>query len=392
VFGSGAYRTGRRIHRSRFSLRSPKAITRRSCFLSRGRRVRRDCTWHAIPLLDFSTRRRLPSGHLHVARDIGPACSSSPRHTGRSSTENPAASAPGSIDGLVRSIVADHIRGIASMVPPRYGGHVTAARKGSPRRFPAQVSASHRRAQDRKAADSSCSIPATPKASPILRDAPARTSGRSGDRRFGARLARRTRPQARAYRGRRESRMDSADYFDFMSTSSSRNTNRTRSRVSGEREAVRDCQSPASRSKSQLGADLLIARSRPMRHCSELKRYAVTGRERARARETGAVRTRLTGGRCTRAGARRNEPFVVVDCPSPPAPLWNLNCSDTSAARFTDATTPIARTVRDGRRGAALSRSRQRALPETQAKLLASCREKRGERLGGTMFFEIRPG
>ena len=122
---------------------------------------------------------------------------------------------------------------------------------------------------------------------------------------------------------------------------------------------------------------------------AELKRYAATDANVLVLGETGAGKDAVARA-LHAAGARRNEPFVVVDCPSLPATLMESELFGHERGAFTDATTAKpGRFEMAGRGSIYLDRVSELA-PETQAKLLRLVEEKRGERLGGTLFFEIR--
>jgi DNA-binding NtrC family response regulator len=122
---------------------------------------------------------------------------------------------------------------------------------------------------------------------------------------------------------------------------------------------------------------------------AELKRYAVTDANVLVLGETGAGKDTVARA-LHAAGARRNEPFVVVDCPSLPATLMESELFGHERGAFTDATTAKPGRFEMAGRGSIYLDRVSELLPETQAKLLRLVEEKRGERLGGTMFFEIR--
>jgi DNA-binding NtrC family response regulator len=134
----------------------------------------------------------------------------------------------------------------------------------------------------------------------------------------------------------------------------------------------------------------LVARSRPMQALLvELKRFASTDANLLVLGETGvgkdAVARALHG-----AGPRRGEPFVTVDCPSLPATLLESELFGHERGAFTDATTARAGRFEIAGRGS-IYLDRVSELPlDTQAKLLRLVEEKRGERLGGTVAFDIR--
>jgi DNA-binding NtrC family response regulator len=122
---------------------------------------------------------------------------------------------------------------------------------------------------------------------------------------------------------------------------------------------------------------------------AELKRYAATDANVLVLGETGAGKDAVA--RALHAGgARRNEPFVVVDCPSLPATLMESELFGHERGAFTDATTAKPGRFEMAGRGSIYLDRVSELLPETQAKLLRLVEEKRGERLGGTMIFEIR--
>jgi DNA-binding NtrC family response regulator len=122
---------------------------------------------------------------------------------------------------------------------------------------------------------------------------------------------------------------------------------------------------------------------------AELKRYAVTDANVLVLGETGAGKDAVARA-LHAAGARRNEPFVVVDCPSLPATLMESELFGHERGAFTDATTAKPGRFEMAGRGSIYLDRVSELLPETQAKLLRLVEEKRGERLGGTMIFEIR--
>jgi DNA-binding NtrC family response regulator len=122
---------------------------------------------------------------------------------------------------------------------------------------------------------------------------------------------------------------------------------------------------------------------------AELKRYAVTDANVLVLGETGAGKDAVARA-LHAAGARRNEPFVVVDCPSLPATLMESELFGHERGAFTDATTAKPGRFEMAGRGSIYLDRVSELPPETQAKLLRLVEEKRGERLGGTMFFEIR--
>jgi DNA-binding NtrC family response regulator len=122
---------------------------------------------------------------------------------------------------------------------------------------------------------------------------------------------------------------------------------------------------------------------------AELKRYAVTDANVLVLGETGAGKDAVARA-LHAAGTRRNEPFVVVDCPSLPATLMESELFGHERGAFTDATTAKPGRFEMAGRGSIYLDRVSELLPETQAKLLRLVEEKRGERLGGTMIFEIR--
>jgi DNA-binding NtrC family response regulator len=122
---------------------------------------------------------------------------------------------------------------------------------------------------------------------------------------------------------------------------------------------------------------------------AELKRYAVTDANVLVLGETGAGKDAVARA-LHAASARRNEPFVVVDCPSLPATLMESELFGHERGAFTDATTAKPGRFEMAGRGSIYLDRVSELLPETQAKLLRLVEEKRGERLGGTIFFEIR--
>jgi DNA-binding NtrC family response regulator len=122
---------------------------------------------------------------------------------------------------------------------------------------------------------------------------------------------------------------------------------------------------------------------------AELKRYAETDANVLVLGETGAGKDAVARA-LHAAGERRNEPFVVVDCPSLPATLMESELFGHERGAFTDATTAKPGRFEMAGRGSIYLDRVSELLPETQAKLLRLVEEKRGERLGGTMIFEIR--
>jgi DNA-binding NtrC family response regulator len=134
----------------------------------------------------------------------------------------------------------------------------------------------------------------------------------------------------------------------------------------------------------------LIARSRPMRALlTELKRFAVSEANVMVIGETGAGKDAVARA-LHAAGTRRHEPFIAIDCPSLPATLLESELFGHERGAFTDAT--VARQGRfelAGRGSVYLDRAGDLPL-DIQAKLLRLVEEKRGERLGGTIAFDIR--
>jgi DNA-binding NtrC family response regulator len=134
----------------------------------------------------------------------------------------------------------------------------------------------------------------------------------------------------------------------------------------------------------------LVARSRAMRALlAELKRFAATDANLLVLGETGAGKDAVARALHS-AGPRRSEPFVIVDCPSLPATLLESELFGHERGAFTDATTARQGRFEIAGRGS-IYLDRVSELPlDTQAKLLRLVEEKRGERLGGTVAFDIR--
>jgi DNA-binding NtrC family response regulator len=122
---------------------------------------------------------------------------------------------------------------------------------------------------------------------------------------------------------------------------------------------------------------------------AELKRYAATDANVLVLGETGAGKDAVARA-LHAAGPRRNEPFVEVDCPSLPATLLESELFGHERGAFTDATTAKPGRFEMAGRGTIYLDRVSELPPETQAKLLRLVEEKRGERLGGTVVFEIR--
>jgi DNA-binding NtrC family response regulator len=121
----------------------------------------------------------------------------------------------------------------------------------------------------------------------------------------------------------------------------------------------------------------------------ELKRFASTDANLLVLGETGVGKDAVARA-LHAAGPRRSEPFVTVDCPSLPATLLESELFGHERGAFTDATTARAGRFEIAGRGS-IYLDRVSELPlDTQAKLLRLVEEKRGERLGGTVAFDIR--
>jgi len=134
----------------------------------------------------------------------------------------------------------------------------------------------------------------------------------------------------------------------------------------------------------------LVARSRPMRALlAEVKRFAGTDANVLVLGETGAGKNAIARA-LHAASPRRSEPFITIDCPSLPSTLLESELFGHERGAFTDATTAQpSRFEVAGRGSVYLDRVSELAL-DTQPKLLRLVEEKRGERLGGTVPFEIR--
>jgi transcriptional regulator with PAS, ATPase and Fis domain len=122
---------------------------------------------------------------------------------------------------------------------------------------------------------------------------------------------------------------------------------------------------------------------------AELKRYAVTDANVLVLGETGAGKDAIARA-LHAASPRRNEPFVEVDCPSLAATLVESELFGHERGAFTDATMAKPGRFEMAGRGSIYLDRVSELTPETQAKLLRLVEEKRGERLGGTVIFEIR--
>jgi DNA-binding NtrC family response regulator len=134
----------------------------------------------------------------------------------------------------------------------------------------------------------------------------------------------------------------------------------------------------------------LVARSRAMRALlAELRRFAVADANVLITGETGAGKDFIAEA-LHRSGPRRKEPFLKIDCPSLAPSLLEAELFGHERGAFTDAT--IARPSRfelAGQGSVYLDRVGELPL-ELQPKLLRLVEDKRGERLGGTVPFEIR--
>ena len=134
----------------------------------------------------------------------------------------------------------------------------------------------------------------------------------------------------------------------------------------------------------------LIARSRAMRALlEELRRFASADANVLITGETGVGKDFLAE-LLHRSGPRRKEPFLKIDCPSLAPSLLEAELFGHERGAFTDAT--VARPSRfelAGRGSVYLDRVGELPL-ELQPKLLRLVENKRGERLGGTVSFEIR--
>jgi DNA-binding NtrC family response regulator len=134
----------------------------------------------------------------------------------------------------------------------------------------------------------------------------------------------------------------------------------------------------------------LITRSRPMRALLvELKRFALTDANVLVIGETGAGKDAVARA-LHAAGPRRTEPFVAVDCPGLPATLLESELFGHERGAFTDATMARPGRFEIAGRGTVYLDRVSELSPDTQAKLLRLVEEKRGERLGGNVAFEIR--
>lgn len=122
---------------------------------------------------------------------------------------------------------------------------------------------------------------------------------------------------------------------------------------------------------------------------AEVKRFADTDANVLVLGETGAGKDAVARA-LHAAGSRRNEPFVEIDCPSLSPTLLESELFGHERGAFTDATTARpGRFEMAGRGSVYLDRVSELPL-EMQAKLLRLVEEKRGERLGSTVAFEIR--
>ena len=134
----------------------------------------------------------------------------------------------------------------------------------------------------------------------------------------------------------------------------------------------------------------LVARSRAMRALvAQLRRFAVADANVLITGETGVGKD-LIAETLHRAGPRRKEPFLKIDCPSLAPSLLEAELFGHERGAFTDAT--VARPSRfelAGRGSVYLDRVGELPL-ELQPKLLRLVEDKRGERLGGTVSFEIK--
>jgi DNA-binding NtrC family response regulator len=134
----------------------------------------------------------------------------------------------------------------------------------------------------------------------------------------------------------------------------------------------------------------LIARSGTMRALlEELRRFAFADANVLITGETGVGKDFLAEA-LHRSGPRRKEPLLKIDCPSLAPSLLEAELFGHERGAFTDAT--VARPSRfelAGRGSVYLDRVGELPL-ELQPKLLRLVEDKRGERLGGTVPFEIR--
>jgi DNA-binding NtrC family response regulator len=134
----------------------------------------------------------------------------------------------------------------------------------------------------------------------------------------------------------------------------------------------------------------LIARSRAMRALlAELKRFAASDANVLVLGETGAGKDAVAHA-LHAASPRRSEPFVAVDCPSLAATLVESELFGHERGAFTDATAARPGRFEVAGRGS-IYLDRVSELPlEIQPKLLRLVEEKRGERLGSNVAFDIR--
>lgn len=134
----------------------------------------------------------------------------------------------------------------------------------------------------------------------------------------------------------------------------------------------------------------LVARSRAMRALvAELRRFAVADANVLITGETGAGKDFIAEA-LHRSGPRRKDPFLTIDCPSLAPSLLEAELFGHERGAFTDAT--VARPSRFELAGeGSVYLDRVGELPlDLQPKLLRLVEDKRGERLGGTVPFEIR--
>ena len=134
----------------------------------------------------------------------------------------------------------------------------------------------------------------------------------------------------------------------------------------------------------------LVARSRAMRALfDELRRFAVADANVLITGETGVGKDFLAEA-LHRSGPRRKEPFLKIDCPSLAPSLLEAELFGHERGAFTDAT--MARPSRfELAGGGSVYLDRVSEPPvELQPKLLRLVEDKRGERLGGMVSFEIR--
>lgn len=134
----------------------------------------------------------------------------------------------------------------------------------------------------------------------------------------------------------------------------------------------------------------LVARSRAMRALvAELRRFALADANVLITGETGVGKDFIAEA-LHRGGPRRKEPFLKIDCPSLAPSLLEAELFGHERGAFTDATvTRPSRFELAGRGSVYLDRVGELAL-ELQPKLLRLVEDKRGERLGGTVPFEIK--